>query len=409
MQPPNEGSLGRMFVRCFYLSLIPQTAAFFGWGEDAPADVSCGAHRARNCESCPQGNGKDWCNGDCRWEGSKFKGVCFSKKTSDPDLYELLEVDDTSDVGHIKKSYRRLSIKYHPDKNPDQQGHFEAITAAYEVLSSMDKRVLYDTGGMEAIREFEKGNMEEGPSIDEEVSVSLADFYLGTTRTIHVNRRVICRKCRKTQDPTRCRGCSACPAEEKLVQFIQNGMLYQQVKKEKSSEDCRQDRTEIQVVVDPGAHPGDRLLFKHMSSQKPGEVPGDVIVTVRLAEDRRFGSWKRTGNDLRLPVELTLRESLLGFERTIKHLDGHTIDLSTSSVTRPGQALMIESEGMPFKDVPSQFGDLFLTASVVYPNSFSEEERNELAAVKTFHRQTVPLGGGSSGVQPSIPKATDEL
>merc|ERR1711971_1042435 len=96
-----------------------------------------------------------------------------------------------------------------------------------------------------AVRESEKGNMDHGENIDREISIPLKEFYLGTTRTLRVNRRVICRKCRKTGDPTRCKGCNDCPAEEKLVQFIQHGMLYQKVQRERSSEDCRTDTTEL--------------------------------------------------------------------------------------------------------------------------------------------------------------------
>lgn len=345
-----------------------------------------------------------------------MKGKCVSKSgkpSADPDLYELLDVDDTAEFSDIKKSYRKLSIKYHPDKNTDHKGHFEAITAAYEILSAMDKRVLYDTGGMQAIKDYEKGNMEEGPDIDQEMHFTLADFYLGATRTLNVKRRVICRKCRATRDPVRCAKCRDCPAEEKMVQFIQHGMLFQRRENERSAEDCRDDRTEMEVVVDPGSQPGDRIMFKHMASQKPGQIPGHVSVTLRLDESagkaKIAGEWTRTGNDLRLPLELTLRESLLGFERTIKHLDGHTVHISTSSVTRPGQVLSIEGEGMPLKDTPSSFGNLYLLASVIYPDSFSEAEQQELSAVKTLQRQRAPSSGSSSGVQPPSTQRGDEL
>jgi len=189
------------------------------------------------------------------------------------------------------------------------------------------------------------------------------------------------------------------------VQFVRGGMLYQQVREEPSSEDCKVEATELDVGVDRGAFAGDRVVFRHMSSQMPGQIPGHVTVTLRARDEagevHDGWHWQRRGNDLHLKLELSLRESLLGFRRRLKHLDGHIVEFATESITRPGQVIRIEGEGMPLKDVPSQFGNLDFIVSVVYPPSFTDEERAELASVGALQRHHNSMAGSR--------KASDEL
>lgn len=308
-------------------------------------------------------------------------------KPRDVDLYELLGIGDSAALSDIKTSYRKLSLQYHPDKNPGEAQRFNEIRDAYEVLSDPEKRILYDTGGLQALQDGVEGKLAKGDDIEETLRLSLADFYTGVHRKVKVRRRVICRKCRKTKDPARCQGCRACPPRDVMVQYVQGNMIFQQRKQEPSTEDCRTDTTELDVQVEPGSTSGDRVVFRHMGPQEPGKIPGHVTVTLKTHETTKQASgWVRSGNDLRLPLELSLRESLLGFIRKIRHLGGHTLEISTASVTKPGQAILVAGEGMPMKDVPSQFGDLILVASVVYPRSFTEQERTELAAVEALHR-----------------------
>lgn len=300
------------------------------------------------------------------------------------DLYELLEVNDNADLGAIKKAYRRLSVTYHPDKNPSDATRFNAIRDAYEVLSDPWKRVLYDVGGMEAVKEGEQGKLKEGNDRSEKITLSLAEFYTGVHKTVRVRRRVICRRCRKAPDPQRCRGCAACPPKKVVVQWQQGFTIYQQEKMEPSSEDCKQEAHELDVVVDPGTANEDRIFFKHQSDQKPGEIPGHVII--ELQEEGAASNWKRRGNDLVRTLRITLREALLGFTRQIRHLDGHTVEVSTTAVTKPGSVIRIEGEGMPVKDVPSQFGNLDLKVEIDFPASFTKSERDELSESSALRR-----------------------
>merc|ERR1712193_14770 len=100
------------------------------------------------------------------------------------------------------KAYRKLSIKYHPDKNPDEESKqkFKDVRDAYEILNNPDKKILYDTGGMEAVKQMEKGEVEKGEDIGIDLGVSLSDLYNSATSGAQIQRRVVCRGCAKKPD-----------------------------------------------------------------------------------------------------------------------------------------------------------------------------------------------------------------
>ncbi|XP_075580411.1 dnaJ homolog subfamily A member 1-like isoform X2 [Pelecanus crispus] len=137
--------------------------------------------------------------------------------------YDLLGVRPGASLDEIKRAYRRLALRYHPDKNPSEGERFKQISQAYEVLSDAHKRALYDRGGERAMKEGGLGNRggsggfgspmdifdlffgggvrmrgradRRGKTVVHQLSVSLEDLYNGTTRKLSLQKNVICRKC----------------------------------------------------------------------------------------------------------------------------------------------------------------------------------------------------------------------
>lgn len=296
------------------------------------------------------------------------------------DLYEVLGLKDDANEAEIKKVYRKLSIRYHPDKNPDaeSQKKFNEIRNAYEVLNDPDKKILYDTGGMEAVKSHEKGQVETGEDVHMELEVSLEDLYTGASQEAQIQRRVVCRACSKMPDLPHCKGCGRCPNEVKMVTQQMMGMLIQQQQEVPSNEKCKQETTKIEVQIERGMRDGEQVPFLRMGEQRPGMLPGAIIFILKTQKDSKF---VRKGNDLHLDMVVTLREALLGWTQTIRHMDGHIVELDTSSITKPFQVIKVVGEGMPLRDDPATFGDLYVKVKVEFPKKLTSDQRMSVESI----------------------------
>lgn len=293
----------------------------------------------------------------------------------DKDLYEILGLPDDADDAAIKKVYRKLSVKYHPDKNPDEDSKvkFAEIRDAYEVLNDPDKKLLYDTGGMEAVKKGEKGDIEKTDDMKSTIKVKLDDLYQGSEMKAQINRRIVCRGCRAKPNAPSCRGCGRCPNEVRVVNVQMGPFMTQQQQEVPSKEKCKMADAQIDVHVERGMREGETITFPRMAEERPGMLPGSVVLTLQVEKHPKF---VRKGNDLHLDVKVSLREALLGWSRTVRHIDGHSVELSTDSVTRHLQTIVVKGEGMPLRDDPSTFGDLRAKVHVQFPpGSLSKEQR----------------------------------
>jgi len=322
---------------------------------------------------------------------------------AEPDFYDTLGVEPDATDKEIKSAYRKLSLKYHPDKNPgdgEAASKFQAVASAYEVLSDADKRILYDTGGMEAVEQAAKdeqrgghqmdpfaaffggggggggGGGSRGPDVKMNFDVTLEDMYKGGSVSVKIKRRIVCRGCRRADTPerkARCAKCGKCPNEVRTVhRQMGAGMIVQQQEEIPSREKCAEEETALDAVIERGMDTGHKIVFERMSEQKPKQVPGDVVLTIRAKRHPRF---RREGKDLHIDLHLSLRESLLGFEKELVHLDGHVVTVSSKGgVTKPGDEITVKGEGMPLHNFPSEFGDLIAHCHVDFPSSITEEQ-----------------------------------
>jgi len=312
-----------------------------------------------------------------------------AKKAEDgdlSDLFEALEDEDSGDdngkidLTKIKRAYRDLSIKYHPDKNPGAKDRFNKIRDAYEILSDPVKTLLYDTGGIELVKKFEKESTEldRTESKDVKVTVDLKNVYSGHAIEQQRSRRIVCRSCRLQPNLPRCRRCKRCPGERKEKQRWIDSYRYTVDEYEEPSEDfCEEQKIPWSVSIEKGMMGGERIPFPYMGSQLPKKVPGDISVVLMIRPDPVF---KRIGNDLLITVHVSLFEALLGFERQIRHLDGHLVNIKVDrgSVVRPGSGLDIAGEGMPLKEDSTSFGKLIVKFELDFPEEINGNKAGEL-------------------------------
>jgi DnaJ-class molecular chaperone len=150
-------------------------------------------------------------------------------------LYDILEVPIDSTEQQIKKAFRKLSIKWHPDKNPgdDEASHrFTEINRANEILSDKDKRAVYDSSGIDGVKKFERGDYHVNRGKDQvsNINVSLEDLYLGTSRSLTLRKNELCPKCRGTgAKDAEMKTCKKCKGRGQVKQKMNMGFMQMDV------------------------------------------------------------------------------------------------------------------------------------------------------------------------------------
>jgi len=266
------------------------------------------------------------------------------------------------------------------------------------VLADEDKRFLYETAGLSAVREAEKEDAtqanqhgglaaffgggqqqkktkgKKGQDYNMQAKVSLNALYNGDQIEHNIKRRVVCKRC-SNSNADRCKGCNACPGGVKLVQKQMGNMIVQQQVNVPSKEKCKEEQVTLETLLERGMADGSEVKHVRMSEQKPGEIPGDVIITLKTKPHPTF---KREGNNLRTTKTITLKQALLGFSSTITHMDQRTVEFKRTSTTEPGHVHKIKGEGMPLHDDPSEKGDLFVVLKIKMPKKINAEQRKAI-------------------------------
>jgi DnaJ family protein A protein 2 len=262
-------------------------------------------------------------------------------------LYEVLGIEKTADEKEIKKAYRKLAVKHHPDKGGEEH-LFKEINAAHEILSDPKTRELYDQYGLEGVEGDVPSQGSEdlfsmffgggggrrsqgprkGPSIQHPLKVSLEDLYNGKTVKLAINRKVIVGEA-KTCDT--CRGQGAVME----VRQIGPGMLTQMQRAcsacegQGTSAKTKNERKVVEVHIEKGANHNQKVSFRGMGDEMPGRETGDVHFIVQQKEHDVF---KRKGADLLLMKDISLNQALTGFSvskgRIIELRDGHVVAFS---------------------------------------------------------------------------------
>ncbi|KAE8633843.1 hypothetical protein XENTR_v10002115 [Xenopus tropicalis] len=283
--------------------------------------------------------------------------------------YDTLGVKPNATPDEIKKAYRKLALKYHPDKNPKEGEKFKLISQAYEVLSDPKKRDLYDQGGEQAIKEGGMGggnfsspmdifdmffggggrmNREKrGKNVVHQLAVSLNDLYNGTSRKLALQKNVICSKCEgyggKKGAVEKCTTCKGRGVQVR-VQQIGPGMVQQiqsmcsdchgEGERINQKDRCKQcsgkkvvrEKKILEVHINKGMKDGQKIMFSGEGDQEPGLEPGDVVIVL---DQKEHDVYQRQQNDLIMKMNITLVEALCGFKKPIETMDGRILQVTS--------------------------------------------------------------------------------
>lgn len=339
-------------------------------------------------------------------------------------FYKVLGVAKNADENEIKKAYKKLALKHHPDKGGDPE-KFKEISAAADCLLDAEKRKLYDQYGKEGLegggggeghspedifsmffgggggRGGRRSGPQKGEDITHPLKVTLEDLYNGKTVKLAINRNKLCEVCEGRGGKVGAeRSCSDCNGRGVRVQLRQIGPgMVQQI--QSACQECRgtgkilderdkckeckgkkvmKDRKVLEAVVEKGMKNGQKIRFAGEADEAPGTVPGDVIFVVQEKEHAVF---KRKGADLVLTLDLNLSEALCGFTRTFSHMDERVLVINSrpGEVVKPDDVRLIQGEGMPQHGNPFVKGRLFIHFRVVFPSTLPPNVVQALKAV----------------------------
>ncbi|KAL2204259.1 DnaJ-domain-containing protein [Sarocladium strictum] len=324
------------------------------------------------------------------------------------DFYKVLGVNKKASEKELKSAYRKLSKKFHPDKNPGDEtahGKFVEVSEAYDVLSDAETRKIYDRYGHEGVKNHQNGRggggghdpfdlfsrffgghghtgrssgEPRGRSVELRVEIALRDFYNGADTELQWEKQHICEACEGTgSEDGEVDRCDACGGHgiRTVRQQLGPGMFTQsqvrcdacggrgQTIKHKCRT-CNGSRVEMKATtvnlkIERGAGRDSRVVFDNEAHESPDWVAGDLFIVLgekapsleQDNPDRVDGVFfRRKDNDLYWTEVLSLREAWMGgWTRNLTHLDAHVVPLSRprGSVVQNGQVETIVGEGMP--------------------------------------------------------------
>ncbi|CAN5385839.1 J domain-containing protein [soil metagenome] len=289
------------------------------------------------------------------------------------DYYKVLELDKSASADDIKKAYRKLARKLHPDLNPndkDAQKKFQQINEANEVLSDSEKRKKYDQYGkdwqhadaFEQQRQNNRGHQSSQPTSGG------ADFSEGDFSSFFESMFGGAGR----QPQTKFRG-KDFNAELHLT--LEQAMQTQQ-------QVITVNGKNIRITIPAGVEDQQTIKLKgHGAPGVNGGPHGDLYITFQIAPHQRF---KRTGNDLYATIPIDLYTSVLGGETTIDTLTGQ-VKLKVQPETQPGSKVRLKGKGFPVYKKEGVAGDLYVTYEVKIPTNLTEKQKalfTELSQLK---------------------------
>ncbi|GIV77046.1 molecular chaperone DnaJ [Litorilinea aerophila] len=357
------------------------------------------------------------------------------------DYYEVLGVDRTADKDTLKRAFRKLAQKYHPDvnKSPEAEAMFKEINEAYQVLSDDQKRAIYDRFGHDGLQgspgfnDFSGGFGDLGSIFEEifgsmgmgmgggrrarnqprrgadlrvDIRLSFEEAVFGTEREIEIPRTETCDHCGGTgaEPPTSPVTCATCGGSGE-VRRRQQSPLFGTVITATTCPSCggsgevipspctkchgskrvRVSR-KLNVKIPAGVDDGTRIrLVGEGEAGQLGGPPGNLYVVVSVEPHKIF---VRQDSDIHLELPINVAQAALGATVKVPTLEGDTVELEIPPGTQTGRTFRKRGLGVPHLQRSGR-GDMIITVRVVVPTNLTNEQKELFRALaKTFDDQT---------------------
>uniref|UniRef100_A0A7S1XH43 Chaperone protein DnaJ n=1 Tax=Compsopogon caeruleus TaxID=31354 RepID=A0A7S1XH43_9RHOD len=360
----------------------------------------------------------------------------------DRDYYEVLGVSKNVDETELKRAYRKLARKYHPDVNSaeDAKEKFQEVTNAYEVLSDPEMRQRYDQFGEAGVkggaaggagfqdfsgfgspfsdmfdtffggqgagsgaRSRKKAGPTQGDDLRLDVDIEFDKAVTGGEQKIRFSHLETCGTCTGSgvKPGTSPRSCSTCSGSGVVVEFLRTPLgAFQQTatcpqcrgQGEVVDEYCgkcsgrgrTQVTKQLMITIPSGVDTNSRLRVRNEGDAGTrGGPPGDLYVVLRVLPSKHF---RRDGLNIYSTLKVSYLDAILGKELSVKTVDGD-VDFKVPAGTQPGAVLKIGEKGMPKIGNSKVRGDHLVTVEVEIPTRLSQEEEDMIKKLDEFRKK----------------------
>ena len=350
------------------------------------------------------------------------------------DYYEVLGLTKGASEDEIKKAYRSLAKKYHPDinKEPGAEEKFKEINEAYDTLSDPDKKARYDQYGFEdptqgfgggaggfsggfggfedIINSFFGGGRrqssgpQQGADIEKKMEISFEDAVYGCKKKIRLSVDDECMQCGGTGAATKndIKPCQKCGGRGRVVMRQQSIFGYTNV--ETACPDCRgkgkiitkkcpdcngtgrvRRTKDVEITIPAGIQTGMSLRMEgYGQAGYNGGPNGDLYIQFICGEHKDF---KRDGQDIYLTIPLSYSQMVLGDTIDVPTIDGN-VSLKIPAGTQPGTKLRLRGKGTKNPKGGIGRGDQYVICNLIVPTSLSKEEKKAVEELSTYEKQT---------------------
>ncbi|TQD82395.1 hypothetical protein C1H46_032037 [Malus baccata] len=275
------------------------------------------------------------------------------------DYYKVLQVERSAKDDDLKKAYRKLAMKWHPDKNPN-------IKKAAEAKFKQNSEAYDFRGGAEP----SAAALRKAAPIERTLPCTLEDLFKGTTKKMKISRDVP----------------DASGGRKDVDKSIEDDVMTSDVGT------CwlvgliliwgRTTTVEeiLTIEIKPGWKKGTKITFPEKGNEQRGIIPADLVFII---DEKPHTLFKRDGNDLTVTQKISLAEALTGYTAQLTTLDGRNLTVPITNIISPTYEEVVKGEGMPIPKEPSKRGNLRIKFNIKFPTKLTSDQKSNIKRLLT--------------------------